>query len=187
VSFRAHFANEDWLGLQITFLLSWQGVAMADGVVEKQEEAVRESLVSGREAENLLSAAVHNRLSSVPDLAREVLEFHDEDRRAFLVFVASTSDIRELAATALRIDEALPRWVREAQNDHDRGFRERNAKGVRLEAFSLGLRVAKASGARFGRKMSDVELRSVASYGGQILELAPEDRIAVFNATGGHT
>jgi hypothetical protein len=187
MSFRSNFTNEDWLGLQTTFLLSWQGVAMADGAIDKEEDAIRESLVSGREAENLLPASVHKRLSSEVDLAREVLEFHGEDRRRFLTFVASTSDTRELAETALRIDEALPRWVNEAENNHDRGARERNAKGVLLEAFSYGLRVAKASGSRFGKKMSDVELRAVDRYGGQILELAPDDRIAVFNATGGHT
>lgn len=187
MSFRSNFTNEDWLGLQTTFLLAWQGVAMADGTVDKEEGAVRESLVSGHEVGNLLPASVHNRLSSEADLAREVLEFHDEDRRRFLAFIASTSDQRQLAETALRIDEALPRWVREAENDHDRGVRQRNAKGVLLEVFSYGLRVAKASGSRFGKKMSDDELRAIDRYGGQILELAPDDRIAVFNATGGHT
>jgi len=159
---------------------------MADGTLDKEEEAVRDRLLDGREAENLLPAAVHRRLDSEPELAREVLEFHDEDRRRFLVFVASTSDTRDLAQAALRIDEALPRWVGASENDHERAVRQRNAKGVLLEVFSYGLRVAKASGPRFGKKMSDVELRAVAQYGGQILELSPEDRVAVFNATGGH-
>jgi hypothetical protein len=187
LSFRSNFTNEDWLGLQTTFLLAWQGVAMADGAVDKEEDAIRESLVSGREAQNLLPDSVHNPLSSEVDLAREVLQFQDEDRRRFLTFVASTSDPRTLAEVALRIDEALPRWVRDAENDHERGVRERNSKGVLLEVFNYGLRVAKASGSRFGKKMSDDELRAIDRYGGQILELAPDDRIAVFNATGGHT
>ena len=69
----------------------------------------------------------------------------------------------------------------EVENNHDRGVRRRNAKGVRLEVFSYGLRVAKASGSR------DVELQAIDRYGGQILELAPDDRIAVFRATGGST
>lgn len=187
MSFRADFTDEDWLGLQTTFLLAWQGVALADGASDKQEEAVRERLVSGGEIDNLLPNAVHHRLASERDLAREVLGFHDEDRRRLLTFVASSSGARELAETALRIDTALPRWAAEAENEHDRGVRQRNGKGVLLEVFSFGLRVANASGSRFGKKMSDEELRALDRYGGQILELAPADRLAVFKATGGHT
>jgi hypothetical protein len=185
MSFRNDFADEDWLGLQATFLLAWQGVAAADGTVDAGEDNLRESLVAGREVPNLLSAEVHDRLSSESGLAREVLEFNDEDRRDFLLFVASAST-RELAETALRIDAALPRWIDAASGDDDRRVRERNAKGVLLEVFSFGLRVSKASGARFGKKMSDAELRAIDRYSGQILELAPEDRVAVFSATGGH-
>src|SRR6266571_168323 len=116
------------------FVICWLGVARADGRVDAQEEAVRDRLVSGEEAANLLPADVHERLGSLPDLAQEVLTFRDEARLDFLSFVASAPTERDIAAAALRIDEALPRWASQASDADEAARRQRNGKGLRFEA-----------------------------------------------------
>lgn len=185
MTLREQFSDSDWIGFACLFLLCWRGVARADGQVDANEEAVRDRLVRGEEAANLLPLALHNRLDSLPDLAQDVLSFGDDDRRSFLGFVASTQSERELAEAALRTDVALPRWIDEASTSDERWNRAANAKGLRLEAFHFALRTARASGPRFGRKISEEELRSISALGGQILELPLEDASAVVAATGG--
>src|SRR5690242_89869 len=97
MALREQFDDKEWMGFAALFLLCWQGVARADGNVDAKEETVRDGLISGEAAQNLLPEHVHNRLDSLPDLAREVLTFDDDDRRAFLAFVASAQSDAELA------------------------------------------------------------------------------------------
>lgn len=185
MTLREQFDEASWVGFACLFLLCWQGVATADGTIDAKEEAVRDRLVSGEEAQNLLPEHVHNRLNSSADLAAELLSFRDDDRQAFLSFIASAQTDRELAEAALRTEEALPRWINESQTSEEQWYRNANAKGLRLEAFNFALRTARTSGSRFGRKMSEDELRSVSTLGSRILELTLDEASAVVTATGG--
>ena len=101
---RDDFDQEAWIGFCCLFFLCWQSVARADGSVDDKEDAVLDRLVGGQEASNLLPVTFHNRFDTGPDLAQEVLTFSDEDRKAFLSFVAVSQNERELAQAALRTD-----------------------------------------------------------------------------------
>lgn len=185
MSLRGDFDQEAWTGFCCLFFLCWQSVARADGTVDENEDAVLDQLVGGQEASNLLPTTFHNRFDTSSDLAQEVLAFPDEDRKAFLSFVATSRDEGELAQAALRTDQVLPLWISDARDSKDEWYRAANAQGLRMEAFHFALRVARASGGRFrGPKMSDEEQRALGKLA-RILEITREQLGAIVASTGG--
>lgn len=130
MTWREHFSDADWLAFESLFLICWQSIARADGRVDSDEESARNDLVEGRAIANRLDDQTHAELSANSELAQEVLAFREEDRRAFLTFVASGRWEKEGPSTALQTDAALANWIAAVPSENETRHRTKPRQGA---------------------------------------------------------
>ena len=121
-------------------------------------------------------ADLESRFAALKETLDPVMGSIDSD---VLAHVAASTTL----AGRIRAPEHLQAWIARASDEAEAYDRPRQARGLLLEMLHFGLRVGRASGRRFGNKLSDEEFTAWVSMGAA-LEL-PQDWLATVLATTG--
>lgn len=176
---------EELLACECFFLLAWDTAAQADGRVDDGERRVLDFLLNGAAAHHdfMLPMRYHTDLGSTPYLAHVVLRADKGALRDHLATVGSF-------APASEIDERLEAFVRRARTPDEMSERIAYGRGLFFEAVYFGIQTARATGARFGPKISQDERSRIVQFGvdmttlvsGSSLDVSRDDTVRVLTA-----